>query len=307
MWIGLFARPVKRACTNCVDVEGKSNPSAFAGHQKVGTSILMRPEKWLVRHAVDRIPRWIETYHLTLLTVLWSALVVGFSSLARDNGAWLMGVSAMVALQYVTDLFDGAVGRHRDTGLVKWGYFMDHFLDYVFMGALIVGYAIIAPAGMGLWFLVLLALSGGFMVTSFLSFAATNRFEVYHHGLGPTEFRVVLIGINTVLMYTGTGHFTYSVPVVCLVYLCALVPLVYRTHKQLWRIDMEAKRAADAAAVGNAPSYRLRRATSAAANPQAPARIANANVPATGTGSLTVTTAGIDISASDSESVTLQR
>ena len=32
-----------------------------------------------------------------------------------------------------TDSFDGALGRRRDTGIPKWGYYMDHLLDFVFM------------------------------------------------------------------------------------------------------------------------------------------------------------------------------
>ena len=231
-----------------------NDKTEFAGHEKVGKSILTRAEKKFVSIMVTRIPKWLETYHLTMLTLVWSALLILFSFLAKDNLVWLTGVSLMIALQYVTDLFDGAVGRHRDTGLVKWGYYMDHFLDYVFACSMVVGYYIIAPAGMELHFLALLAITGAFMVTSFLSFAATNKFEIYFCGVGPTEFRVLIIAINTVLMFIGTGHFLFTVPLVCAVSLIGLSALVYRTHKTLWVIDMEAKRkVSDQSAMNEGP------------------------------------------------------
>lgn len=59
---------------------------------------------------------------------------------------------------------------------------MDHFLDYVCFCSLIFTGYIVAPAGLGAYFILLLA--GGFMVSSFLSFAATNQFQIYYFGFG---------------------------------------------------------------------------------------------------------------------------
>src|SRR5688572_16316355 len=102
--------------------------TTFGGAGKVGESFFARPERWFVARFVGRIPRWLETYHLTMLTLVWSILIPLFGALARTNIHWLWMVSVMIVLQYITDLFDGAVGRLRGTGLVRWGFFMDHFL-----------------------------------------------------------------------------------------------------------------------------------------------------------------------------------
>ena len=214
---------------------------AFGGDQKIGASILSKPEKALVAWGVGKIPLWLETYHLTLLTVLWSLLSIGFAVLARDNLQWLWGVSLMIILQYLTDLFDGAVGRSRNTGLVKWGFYMDHFLDYVFLTSLVLCGYLIAPEGLGVCYFLLCMFTGGFMVNSFLSFAATNRFEIYFYGCGPTEMRIVFILINTLIIYTGTSHFNVSVPIVTAICGLALLLLVKRSSDQLWHIDMEHK------------------------------------------------------------------
>lgn len=214
---------------------------AFAGDKKIGSSILSGPEKVLVAWGLPKIPSFIETHHLTLLTLLWSGLTVLFGALARERIEWLWMVSLMIVCQYVTDLYDGAVGRARGTGLVKWGFYMDHFLDYVFLCSLVYAGYLIAPAGLGNYYVLLLILTGGFMVNSFLTFAATNRFEIYVMGFGPTEARLGFILINTVIIYTGTGHFAVSLPVLCGLCFLGLVGLVVRSSVMLWRIDMRNK------------------------------------------------------------------
>lgn len=117
-----------------------------------------------------------------MLTLVWSFLNPVFGYLAQSNLQWLWMVWVMIVFQYITDLFDGAVGRKRRTGLIKWGFYMDHFLDYVCFCSLIFTGYIVAPAGLGAYFILLL--DGGFMVSSFLSFAATNQFQIYYFGFG---------------------------------------------------------------------------------------------------------------------------
>ena len=214
----------------------------FGGDKKVGQSILHGPEKALVAWGTPKIPQWLETYHLTLLTLVWSGLNVVFGYLAQSNLHWLWMVSGMIVLQYITDVYDGAIGRLRGTGLIKWGFFMDHFLDYVFLCSLVMAGFFISPKGLEFWYLILLIIIGSFMVNSFLSFAATNQFQIYFFGFGPTEMRIVFILINTVIIFTGTAHFRYSVPLICGMCFLALIFTVYRSQKILWQLDMEALR-----------------------------------------------------------------
>jgi phosphatidylglycerophosphate synthase len=207
----------------------------------VGNSLLTVPENRLKHWVVARIPASIETYHLTMMTAVWSLANVILGFYARDDLAILWLVSLLIVLQYLTDLFDGELGRQRNTGLVKWGFYMDHFLDYLFMCSLVfVGY-MISPAGLEGWYFGLLVVVGGFMVNSFLSFAATNEFEIYHYGFGPTEFRCFLIVINTLIIIFGTGHFDVLLPLAVMLCFALLVVHSFQIHKKLWSHDMENK------------------------------------------------------------------
>ena len=79
----------------------------FGGAFKKGQSILGPWEKRFVAKWVDRIPACLETYHLTLLTIPWTGLVIASASKfgIRRNIRWFWGVSLAVCLQYITDPF----------------------------------------------------------------------------------------------------------------------------------------------------------------------------------------------------------
>ena len=176
----------------------------FAGASKSNTSFLTPFERRLAVRVLPRIPSWLETYHLTMLTLVWSGFILFFSYLAASDLRWLWGVSAMVALQYVTDHYDGKIGKYRGTGLVRWGYYMDHLLDYFFLCSVIIGYAFILPERSRYQILIMLAIFAGYEVSTFLAFAATDRLKISYLKFGPTEFRLALIVINALLVQYGT-------------------------------------------------------------------------------------------------------
>lgn len=215
----------------------------FGGAGKVGESIFSPWERRFVAKYVTKVPKFLETYHLTLLTIVWCALILVFGWMAKSDIRWLWMVSVMIVFQYITDLFDGAVGRHRNTGLIKWGFFMDHFLDYIFLCSLLTAYHTVAPPGLDFWFVLLLGLTGAHMAHSFLAFAATNEFRIAFHGIGPTEMRLGFIGINTFTIFTWPNYYEFTLPALTLIVLVGLVFVVINTQRQLWQIDMDAKAA----------------------------------------------------------------
>lgn len=214
---------------------------SFNGDQKVGGSILSPWERKLIKWAVPKIPQCISTVHLTLLTIPINLLIVYCGYLSQKNLAWTFAISVLVVFQYIADSLDGSLGKYRDTGLVRWGYFMDHLLDYYFTYSLVIAGYFISPAGVQAWFWLLGAVLTGFMVNSFLSFSATNQFEIYHYGGGPTEFRLGVILINTYIYFFGTDGFYWQVPLLCALCGTVLLVLIWNTHKRLWVMDMQAK------------------------------------------------------------------
>ncbi len=220
----------------------ESVKETFAGDKKSGQSILGPAERRLIDWAIPKIPKPILSHHLTMLTLLWSMLMVLFGWLAQEpqNRGWLHAMSFLVLLQWLTDSLDGSLGKYRKQGLVKWGFFMDHLLDLLFAGSLVIAYSFMVEVWwLRLCFMVLLLVTCATMAVSFLSFAATNRFQIAYYGVGPTEIRIAYIALNTLVWWVGTEVFSWGVPVVLVLNLVAFVILAAQTSKQLWKIDYE--------------------------------------------------------------------
>src|SRR5678816_3551918 len=213
----------------------------FAGAVKTNTSFLTPLERRLAIRVLPRIPCWLQTYHLTMMTLIWSAMILLFSYFAAKDLRWLWMVSLMIFMQYVTDHYDGKIGKYRNTGLVRWGYYMDHLLDYVFLCSILIGYSFILPDRSRYQILIMLAIFAGYEVSTFLAFAATDRLKISYLKLGPTEFRLAVIIINALLVQYGTRTMVNGLKYVNIGAGIGLVLVIYRAHKIIWTLDMEAK------------------------------------------------------------------
>ena len=213
----------------------------FAGAGKTNSGMLVPLERRLTAWILPRIPRWLETYHLTLLTPVWSMLIVFFGSLSARNISWLWMVNLMIVLHYFTDHLDGKLGKYRDTGLRKWGFYMDHLFDYGFLCSILIGYTSLIPQKSLFSMMLVLCVFSAFMFHTFLMLAATEEFKVSFSRFGPTELRIALIIINILLMKFGTRGLKGSLQWIALGGVIALSIMAYIAQRKLWRIDMRIK------------------------------------------------------------------
>lgn len=216
-------------------------PEEFGGNEKKSASILWNWEQKVIKKVVPHVPQFFNGYNLTLSSILWSGLIIVFSFFAKYDIHWLWLVSVMIIFQYMTDSLDGAIGRYRNSGLIKWGYYMDHFLDYIFLCSILIGYSFILDDSFKYLLFFILALFGGFMVNSYLSFAATNKFKISYLKFGPTEARVLFIIINTLIIMFDKTYMAFALPYVLVFSLVGLCLVVYRTQKEIWQMDMKEK------------------------------------------------------------------
>ncbi len=214
-----------------VRVYGKQE---FAGAGKTNTGLLGPLERRLAGVVLPRIPIWLETYHLTLLTPIWAMLIVLFGYLAARDLRWLWMVNLMIVLHYFTDHFDGKLGKFRDTGLRKWGFYMDHLFDYGFLCSILIGYSFLLPDYAIFSMMLVLCVFSAFMFHTFLMLAATQEFKISLSVFGPTELRLVRFGVRPL---RGT------LPYIAICGTVALALLAYRAQKRLWKSDMQAKAA----------------------------------------------------------------
>lgn len=190
-------------------------------------------------YVIPRLPKWIETYHLTWLTMLWSFLVVVSFYIGLDWSTALYFVPILVILQYFTDSLDGALGRYRDTGLVRWGFYVDHFLDYVFLFSLIFGYGFLI--GFSAQLLILLFLLSAFMIHSFLCVGVTGKHEISMFGFGPSEGRLCFIVAHIVLINIDLNLLKQVPMFLNLILGVTLCVILGYSQNKFWTMDMDEK------------------------------------------------------------------
>src|SRR2546430_6107890 len=216
----------------------------FAGAGKSNSGLLVPWERKLGRFVLPRIPLWLETYHLTMLTLVWSIGIVLFDYLAANNLRWLWLTNLMIVFHYFTDHLDGKLGKYRDTGLRKWGFYMDHLFDYVFLCSILIGYSFLIPQKSVFSMMLVLCIFSAFMFHTILMLAATDELRVSFWRFGPTELRIALIVANIFMIKFGTRGLKGSLPWLSFGGVIALTVLAYTAQRKLWRVDMEEKSAA---------------------------------------------------------------
>ncbi len=209
--------------------------------QKENSWFFIRIDRFLIAKGVGWVPSWLQTNHLTLMTLLWSVLAIASGYLSSENNFWLWGFSLSVILQYITDMLDGAVGRQRKTGLITWGYYMDHFLDYVFMCAVFWGYSFMVQGIYKIWLVGFWALLSGFMIHTFLDFSVTRVLKISYCRFGTTELRYLSVMLNSLAFFLGVSFFHSVLPFLTCVAGILLVFTVYKTNNKFYEFDIKNK------------------------------------------------------------------
>ena len=170
--------------------------------RRVNDILLGRFERWALPRMAARMPRWVTPDTLTYVALGASALTGVAYALAGETLAWLHLASVGIVLHWWGDSLDGTLARVRDIRRERYGFFFDHLCDAVSVVFLSVGIG----AGGLLRMDVALAIGGAvllLMVLIHLVTIARDVFKISFGGVGPTELRVLGIGLNTAAWAAG--------------------------------------------------------------------------------------------------------
>ena len=182
---------------------------------------------------VPNVPKFLTTRRLTMMTLLWAVLLVVAFYFAKENLMWVNVASLLIVVQYITDVLDGAVGRYREAGLVKWGFYMDHFLDGVFFSAICLGYYFIFPGS--IYPFLILTIVSLFFINAFLKYGLFKKLKISFGKFSITEMRIIIIIVNT-LIYFGFGDVInrYAFPSFLVICVVVLFFEVVKTQRKIY-------------------------------------------------------------------------
>jgi len=160
-------------------------------HKRVLTSVLSASEKRVLIWLAERLPRWVNSDHLTALgAVAMAGTGLSFAAASYWTNALLL-VPAFLALNWFGDSLDGTVARVRNQQRPRYGFYIDHVVDVWNSTVLFAGLAVSGltspwiACGLLVVYLLLAA-------ESFLATHALGVFRISFAGFGPTELRILL-------------------------------------------------------------------------------------------------------------------
>jgi archaetidylinositol phosphate synthase len=162
------------------------------------TFLLARPEARVLEWIARRLPRRVMPDHLTLLGVLAAVGIAAAYALSNRDPVWLWAASGLLVVHWLGDSLDGTLARVRRTERPRYGYYLDHLVDAIATALIGLGLGL-SPHMLLVTGLVIVVT---YLVLSINTYLETNAFGVFSLGygrLGPTEARLGLITLNTLL------------------------------------------------------------------------------------------------------------
>lgn len=177
---------------------------------RIQTSILNEAEKKALVWLAQRQPKWITSDFLTYTGVIGAVVCALGFILANVNVYYLWLSSLGLVINWYGDSLDGTLARVRNTQRPIYGFFIDHSLDAITICIMCIGFGLSPAFRLDVTLLVL----AGYLVLSIYTYICTilkDEFRLTYSSFGPTEFRLVVIILNTIYMYVPGSSNRYMV------------------------------------------------------------------------------------------------
>jgi archaetidylinositol phosphate synthase len=202
--------------------------------------LLAEPEARVLAWIARRLPARVMPDHLTALGVLAALGIAGAYVLSNGDKAWLWAASALLVVHWLGDSLDGTLARVRRTERPRYGYYLDHLVDAFATAAIGIGLGLSPYMLLAVGLVIVVA----YLILSINTYLETQAFGVFTLGygfLGPTEARLMLIGLNTLLVLGGADFGVSLLDLAGLglagVMIAALVGRASRNLKRLSKLE----------------------------------------------------------------------
>ncbi len=181
-------------------IEGNPPPPI----NRIQENFLAKSERRLLTALCRRMPPWVRPDLLTAIGVAGAAIIFLGYALSTFHPAWLWLAIGGYAVQWFGDSMDGSLARFRKIERPSFGYFIDHSCDGLATLLIMVGMGLSPFVRLDI---ALLALAGYLLlaVHAFLAARVLNELKLSYVAAGPTELRLVLIGVTVAMMVLGDG------------------------------------------------------------------------------------------------------
>jgi phosphatidylglycerophosphate synthase len=177
---------------------GPSSPPIDRIQQNLLAASERRLLNWLCAH----MPPWVTPDLLTALGMVGAFAIFAGYAASGLHVDWLWLAIAGYGLQWFGDSMDGSLARFRRIERPSYGYFIDHSCDGLATLLILAGMGASPYIRMDV---ALVALAGYLLLSihAYLAARVIGEFKLSYLAAGPTELRLLLIGMTLAMMALG--------------------------------------------------------------------------------------------------------
>jgi len=167
---------------------------------RIQTSILNSIEKKVLIWMAKRMPKRINSDHLTEIGFVGALISSAGYILSNRSVEFLWLASLGMVVNWFGDSLDGTLARVRNAQRPIYGFYIDHNIDGLTILIICIG-AGLSPF---ISFSTAMLILAGYLLLSVFTYINTylkGEFKITYSKLGPTEFRLIVIIINTLFIY----------------------------------------------------------------------------------------------------------
>jgi archaetidylinositol phosphate synthase len=169
---------------------------------RIKRNVLAQGERKLLDWMCALIPRFITPDWLTAFGAAGAVIAfIGYAATVLDPSFFWMATLGIV-IHWFGDSLDGSLARYRQIERPRYGYFVDFSVDAICCFLIMLGVGFSAYVRLDV---ALFALVGYYMLWMYvlLNCQVSRNLQLSFLAAGPTEFRIVLIGLNCWMYFAG--------------------------------------------------------------------------------------------------------
>lgn len=180
----------------------ETKDAAGVTDQRFNESFLAGQERRLLYAIAPRLPQWVTPNQLTGFGVFGAFVVMMGYIFSRWDMTWLWLSNFGLLLHWFGDSLDGTVARLRKIERPRYGFYLDQVIDTI--GSLMISLGIgFCPAARMDLSLLVLAVFFMLSIQVYVRNIVDREFHVAVGGLGPTEMRLGILGMNIGILLFG--------------------------------------------------------------------------------------------------------
>lgn len=167
---------------------------------RIQTSFLNGVEKKALLWLAERQPKWADSDMLTFIGFIGAVVIAAGYILSNYNISFLWLASLGFVINWYGDSLDGTLARFRKQQRPLYGFYIDHTTDAINEAFMFLGVGLSPFMRFDLSCILLVVY---LMLTLNVSMNAhlKGEFRLTYAKLGPTEFRLICIIANAVLVF----------------------------------------------------------------------------------------------------------